>query len=171
VLARQSEFAAARQLLGPLMTSAYPQNIRDAARSLMQHIVGIESVRTGRTPTKSSATAVDTATTASRPGAADWRPVFRRLEAGEQRLEGMLEQIECSGGGSAVFHVRTADGSVRLTAPRMSDVDFITYRDDVTGAIACGPLGTPLRVYVSWRLAGGTSDARIAVAIEFPPKY
>jgi hypothetical protein len=45
VLARQSEFAAARQLLGPLMTNAYPQNIRDAARSLMQHIVGLESAR------------------------------------------------------------------------------------------------------------------------------
>ena len=45
VLARQSEFAAARRLLGPLMTSAYPQNVREAARSLMQHIVGLESAR------------------------------------------------------------------------------------------------------------------------------
>jgi hypothetical protein len=45
VFARQSEFAAAGQLLGPLMTNAYPQNIRDAARSLMQHIVGLESAR------------------------------------------------------------------------------------------------------------------------------
>jgi hypothetical protein len=94
--------------------------------------------------------------------------VFRRLEAGEQRLEGMLEQIECRG-ASAVFHVRAVDGLVRLTAPRMSEVDFITYRDDVSGAIACGPLATPLRVYVAWK-PGSTSDARVAVAIEFLPK-
>lgn len=93
---------------------------------------------------------------------------IRRLEAGEQRLEGMLEQIECRG-ASAVFHVRAVDGLVRLTAPRMSEVDFITYRDDVSGAIACGPLATPLRVYVAWK-PGSTSDARVAVAIEFLPK-
>ena len=96
--------------------------------------------------------------------------MFRRLEVGEQRLEGMLEQIE-GRGASAVFHVRAVDGLVRLTAPRSaSEVDFITYRDDVSGAIACRPLATPLRVYVAWK-PGSTSDARVAVAeIEFLPK-
>jgi hypothetical protein len=39
------EGATATPVLGPLMTNAFPQNIRDAARRLMQHIVGLESAR------------------------------------------------------------------------------------------------------------------------------
>ena len=168
VLVRRSEFSAARQILGPLLTPAYPENIRNSARRLMQEIVRIESARRTTPAPSSSAPAAGSAATTSEPGSRGLQPVFRRLEAGEQRLEGMLEQIECRG-ASAVFHVRAVDGLVRLTAPRMSEVDFITYRDDVSGAIACGPLATPLRVYVAWK-PGSTSDARVAVAIEFLPK-
>lgn len=168
VLVRRSEFSAARQILGPLLTPAYPENIRNSARRLMQEIVRIESARRTTPAPSSSAPAAGSAATTSEPGSRGLQPVFRRLEAGEQRLEGMLEQIECRG-ASAVLHVRAVDGLVRLTAPRMSEVDFITYRDDVSGAIACGPLATPLRVYVAWK-PGSTSDARVAVAIEFLPK-
>jgi len=104
---------------------------------------------------------------ATRPTPSGFRPIYRRLEAGEQRLEGVLERIDCLPGGAAIFHLRTADGPTRVAAPQMSKVDFITYREDVTGTINCGALPTPLPVYVSWRPAGGQADTKIAVAIEF----
>jgi tetratricopeptide (TPR) repeat protein len=167
VLARQSEFAAARNVLGPLMTSSYPENIREAARTLMQHIVRMESAHRSTTSNGSPASASSAGESAGR-GAGEWTPVFRRLEPGEQRLEGLLENIECSTEGSVVFQVRTAEGAVRLTAARFGDVEFITYRDDVTGTIKCGPLGTAVPVYASWRI--GASDTKVAVAIEFLPK-
>jgi hypothetical protein len=50
----------------------------------------------------------------------------------------------------------------------MADVDFMSYRDDLTGAVACGAIRDPMHVFVTWR-AGTTADEKVAVAIEFLP--
>ena len=68
-----------------------------------------------------------------------------------------------------MFHVRTTDGPMRFSAPRMDAVDYITYREDLKGNVGCGPLAAPARVYVTWR-PGSDPDVRIAVAIEFLPR-
>lgn len=96
------------------------------------------------------------------------QPIFRDLGAGERRLEGLLDRIECAR-TEAVFHVRTTEGPVRLTAARMDAVEFITYRDDLKGRVGCGPLPEPARVYVAWRQRAD-SAARVAVAVEFLPR-
>ena len=95
--------------------------------------------------------------------------MFRQLLVGEQRLEGTLERIDCSAAG-AVFHLRTTTGTTTVMAPKLDDVDFITYRSDLTGQIECGPAKQAMPVYVTWRPAIDGSGARIAVAIEFVPK-
>jgi hypothetical protein len=95
--------------------------------------------------------------------------VFRDLAAGEQRLEGMLERISCPDKAAVTFHVRTITGEETLQAPKFEAVDFITYRDDLSGSINCGPLKAPMRVYVTWRQGAGP-DVRTVVAIEFLPK-
>ena len=43
ILARRDEFAAARTVIGPLMTGLYPPGVRDSARSLMGYIVNAEN--------------------------------------------------------------------------------------------------------------------------------
>ena len=45
ILARRGEFAAARTVIGPLMTGMYPPGVRDSARSLMTYIVNAENRR------------------------------------------------------------------------------------------------------------------------------
>jgi hypothetical protein len=63
---------------------------------------------------------------------------------------------------------------LRLSVPRMETVEFISYRDDLTGAVPCGARKPPDPVYVTWRPgpagpAGRTPDGE-AVAVEFVPK-
>ena len=67
------------------------------------------------------------------------------------------------------FQVRGTDSSVRLKAPGLTGIDFITYRDDLGGSISCGAFKEPARVYVTSR-AGTTAAERVVVAIEFLPK-
>ena len=45
ILARQAEFAAARAVLGPLLSPVYPKDVRESARHLMARIVEVESSR------------------------------------------------------------------------------------------------------------------------------
>jgi hypothetical protein len=111
-------------------------------------------------------TGIDPSSGHTQPTAA---PLLRKLEAGEQRTEGVLERIECGNKESATFHVTGPDGFSEFWAARMADVDFITYRDDLQGTVNCGRLKEPARVYVTWR-SGDTAEAeKIAVAIEFLP--
>jgi hypothetical protein len=173
------------------MTTAYPARIREPARNLMGHIVQAEQAynarfggATGR-PAASPSTApapagapAAPATPAAAPSSTSaappagrgggFMPIFRKLEAGESRLEGVLERIECVQTG-AVLHVRTADGIVRVRAGRMQNVEFTTFREDLKGSVRCGPVKEQPRVYVTWK-AGAEAGSKVAVAVELLPK-
>ncbi len=69
-----------------------------------------------------------------------------------------------------MFHLKTHEEPTGLTASRMSEVDFISYRPELTGSVDCSPLKEPMAVYVTWRQASDASGARVVVAIEFLPK-
>ena len=168
ILARLSEFAAARNVLAPLMSPAYPPEVRDPAWTLMGYLVDAERASAAGSAAPNTASAPSAADNDSTLAAGNIRPLFRKQEAGEQRLEGVLERIECKN-TSAVFHVRSVEGLALVTAGRMLDVDFITYRDDLKGAIACGALKEAMRVYVTWR-PGTDTATKVAVAIEFLPQ-
>ena len=100
--------------------------------------------------------------------------LLRHLKEGEQRAFGSLEQIEC--GARGVFLVvRNGDRVLRLSVPRMDAIEFISYRDDLTGEVGCGARKPPEPVYVTYRPvpeARGTAAAADgqAVAVEFVPK-
>jgi hypothetical protein len=179
VLTRRAQFAEARAVLGPLMSTVYPSAIRDSARRLMGLIVDLESNSRspGTAPPAMLATVPSTAPTGEekeprRPAYPQGRfkPDFRQLQPGEQRLEGTLERVECLADGAAAFHVRTTEGPRRLRAKRMSEVAFIAYRGDLTGEINCGALKEPMPVYVTERAQTSPNDAGVVVAIEFLPK-
>ncbi len=169
VLAHLSDFAAARSVVGPLIAGVYGPQVREPARSLMAYIVRMElqSQNAGATGPGVSVPDTDGKTSSSADGS---RPLFRELEAGEQRIEGLLERIACAAGGEVVFHIRTAGGPVRAAAAGMGAVDFVTYRDDLPMSVSCGPLKAPVPVYLTWRAGTGKPDGKVAVAIEFLPK-
>ena len=83
--------------------------------------------------------------------------VFRQLQAGEQRIQGAFERIDCPRTGPALF-VR-ADGRLwRFTASALDAVAFIVYVPGARGAIGCGPRPAQERVYLTYRPARAPSE-------------
>jgi hypothetical protein len=144
------DFTRARAVIGPLMTSIYPEEVRSAARRLMGALVGIQQ-EVERAPTRGTRSVA-----------------YRALKPGEQRLEGTLERIDCTVGKPAVFHVRTPLDIVELEG-QMAEVEFIAFRDDLTGGVMCGPR-VPMRVYATWRNGESSRHEKVVVAVEFLPK-
>jgi hypothetical protein len=170
-LARRSSYPSAIALVRSLTGAGYPPNVREAAQRALQSLEQAQSAAAA-----AAAADRDTAAPASsdretdgaaQPGAV--QHVFRRLEQGEQRFEGTLQNIECSG-RAVVFHVTTSDGPMVARAPTMAQVEFITYREDLSGKIGCGTLKQPIQVYLTWRPSPDGKTERLAVAVEFLPK-
>jgi hypothetical protein len=185
LFANARDFTRARAVIGPLMTPVYPENVRTAARRLMAGLVDVQQQleRSASGRTTEAATSLPNATGASRSvavpdadadtprtstGASKLRPAFRPLQPGEQRLDGILERIDCPAGKAAVFHVRTATESIDLEAP-MAEVQFVTFRDDLTGGVTCGPR-VAMRVYATWRDGTSSRHEKVVVAVEFLPR-
>jgi hypothetical protein len=181
--ARRGSYAEARRLLGPMMTALHRPEVREQARQLMASIAEYELSMTRRASeapsngTASSGAPSDAAASkdagnAPQPRGGHFVPIFRKPGAGEQQSTGMLERIECSR-NLVVLHVRVDGRTARFTAARLEDIEFITYRDDLSGAISCAVRTPADRVLVTWRpveasAATGTSDGTV-VAVEFPP--
>ena len=90
---------------------------------------------------------------------------------GETRVQGTFSAVECRP-GSIVLQVDTDAGPVRLAVKSLEDVDFLTYRQDSPGSIACGAQRPAYRVLATFRndapVAGANTPNR-AVAIELLP--
>jgi hypothetical protein len=184
LFARRAEYEKARFVLGPLMTPRNPPAVRDAARGLMGRIADLELRRqpasradvgpslppppSGTGPSTTSGGDPTVTSTSTLPSSGGTQPVFRTLKAGEQRFEATLERVECVSGKGITFHLKERGAPVTVGAAAFTDVDLITYRRDLTGSLGCGPLETPMAVYVTWRPGPG-AGTRIAVAIEFLP--
>jgi hypothetical protein len=165
ILVRRTEFAAARSVLGSLVEGPYTPQFRDEAKALMGEIPQLEAAWASARRAK-AASIGDMPDVPAEPA---W-PVFRELRAGEGRFAAVLERIECMRGGAGVFHLNAGGVALAVTSPKMSDVEQITYRDDLKGTVACGSLKQPMAVLVTWRPAPDKSRAKIAVAIEYLPK-
>jgi hypothetical protein len=175
VLAELGEYPSARSALAPLLAPAYSPNIREAARSLMGYIVQREKIaatlaslgdRGGAAVAPPAPESIGNAGGNAGTSAGGYRPIFRTIEKGEERFEGALERIECAKTG-VTLQVRTGDGLVPVTSPDMQTVEFITYRDDLSGRVGCGPVKGAPKVYVTWRADGA---GKRAVAVEFLPQ-
>jgi tetratricopeptide (TPR) repeat protein len=180
LLGRRGEFAEARAQLAPLMGGIYPAGVRDSARSLMAYLVDAEKRR--REGVRDDVAAFLAASgnksvpvpgiDQPRPlddGRPRFRPEYRAVQQGETRSEGTLDRIECATGGKATFHLAEAAAPAALEG-RLTEVDFIAYRDDLSGGIACGPLTQPMHVYVTWRGGADPAAAKAVVAVEFLPR-
>jgi hypothetical protein len=157
ILVRRKEFTRARSVLGSLLAAGSPL-VRENARRMMDTIVDYEAGRSS--PPSSVIEKVMPPTV---------RPAYRQTKPGEQRLEAVFEKSECVAGKGNTFYFKAGDQVLTATATKFDDVEFITFRDDLTGRITCGPVKEPMRVYLTWK-PGQIAGTKIAVAIEFLPK-
>jgi Peptidase MA superfamily len=175
------DYRSAREILAPMMSGRYPQPVRDHARVLMGQAVTFEQREREHAARSSEAPAAAAAGT-NPPGGAPAdamddpgvRPIFRTIKAGEQRTEGILERITCAA-QAAMLEVRSDGTLLKFQIPRFDQVDFISYRRSLTGAVACGMRTPPDHVYVTWRdedvaAAGASGVKGRAVAVEFLPR-
>ena len=173
------DYHAAREILAPMMSGRYPERVRNQARMLMGQAVTFEQRErdSAQRRAEPAAAAAPESNGASPPSApADdpaMQPVYRTVEAGEQRTEGVLERITCEARG-ATLEVRSDGALLKFAVARLDQVDFISYRRSLRGAVACGARTPPDHVYVTWREPEGAAPARDvkgrAVAVEFLPK-
>jgi hypothetical protein len=164
----RGEYASARELLAPLMSSWFPQQTRDYARSVMARAVTAEQARTRAAP--AHAPGGGPSANLARPAPGLVVPLLRELQPGEQRIEASFERVECPREG-LILHVRIADRSARYTAESFDAVDFLSYRGSPEAPIQCGPRVPPDKVYLTWRPSTGPSALDgIAVAVELLPR-
>ncbi len=95
------------------------------------------------------------------------KPIYRELKQGEERVEGLLQRVECPYGRPVTFVVKLKDRVAKYQASRLDAVEYIAYTPDFKGPMSCGGRGAGDRVYLTWKTVG--TAARV-VAIEFLPR-
>jgi predicted nucleic acid-binding protein len=165
ILMRRGDYVAARQLLTPLTAPRYSPQVRDNAAAVVEQVTRLEreaaAYRAGLEGQRDTQAA----------GAEKSRlvPLYRRVEPGERRVQGLLERIDCTATG-IVLQVNVEGTIERFAAPTMNGVTFISHREDLRGGLECAVRTPPDRVYVTWREDDPPAGARRVVAVEFLPK-
>ena len=96
------------------------------------------------------------------------KPDYRKLQKGEEAVEGLLQRVECPYGRAVVFTMRAGKNVERFESPQLADVDYIAHTPTFKGPMTCGGRGKGDLVRLTWKKAGNT---RRVVALEFlPPK-
>jgi hypothetical protein len=160
-LALAGQFEAARMVLGGVMARPSLPDARKIAIAAMEDIVAAEA------EVKRAAAPADPLPPERPdiPPTTEIQVTYRTVQTGEQRVEGVLERIDCAA-KRIVFVVRLPDRVARFQATSLDGVEFITYRTDLQGSVSCGARKPPDRVYVTWR--PGDLDGT-PVAVEFLP--
>ena len=79
------------------------------------------------------------------------KPIYRELKPGEERVEGLLQRVECPSGRPVTFVVKLKDRAAKYQAPRLDAVEYIAYTPDFKGPMSCGGRGQGDRVYLTWK--------------------
>jgi FimV-like protein len=160
-LVRLDDLDGARTVLGQVMARAADATIRERARALLAQSTRLQRRR-------------DTLTAAGLTPTVGPRPTitaaFRPVGPDEQRVYGVFQEVDCGPDG-VMLVVRTATDLLRARADRLSDVEFIAYRELAATGVGCGEVTPPVEVYLTWRRTPdpqGRSDGA-AVAIEMLP--
>ena len=95
------------------------------------------------------------------------KPVYRKLQRGEERVEGLLQRVECPRGRAVTFVVKLPDRVAKYQAPRLDAVEYIAYTPDFKGPMQCGGRMGGDPVYLTWKTVG---TAPTVVAVEFLPR-
>jgi tetratricopeptide (TPR) repeat protein len=196
VLMNQGEFDASLALLKQLETSASQPAVREQARSF-QDVVGQRRQRLAEIAARNAEVEQRRAELAGRrilappiadapvaPGAGDAAGVpptspdsaprrvlaLREVSTGEERVRARFEAVECTNAGLRL-RFRSGTDTVRFSAPRLDQIDFVSYRDDTAQAVKCGVLPAPLEALVTFRptASGQTGLRGEVIAVELIP--
>ena len=180
VFMRQREFARAQALLGPVAAASPTPEFKAAARELLGQLAGMKNAELALERARQSIPTGPSPGAGTPPGDAPSGPprttfIYRKTGEHERRVEGILSAIQCAR-GAIVVAIRDGAATRRFFAPALDQIDFITYRDDLSGSVSCGPQAGAMRVYLTSRapapgepaLPAGT-EGRV-VAIEYLPK-
>ena len=175
LLVRRKDFGKARSLLGTLLATGTP-DVRSEARAMLGRVAEYENALASGgaqtmisiLPSRAGAPSVPPSPFSS-TSVPPSSPLYRVVKPGEQRLEAIFEKSECVVGKGITFFFKAGDQTVTATAQKFDDVEFITYRTDLTGSISCGPAKEPMKVFLTWK-PGASEGSKVAVAIEFLPK-
>jgi hypothetical protein len=162
-LARAGSFEAARMVLGPVVAHPSLPESRGLAIAAINDIVAAETAATRMDPTELPPP--ERQDSDASPPPSREQTVYRTVGAGEQRVEGLLERMDCSA-KRIEFVVKLPDRVARFQAASLGAIEFISYRTDLQGSVACGPRKPADHVYVTLR--PGNLDGTV-VAIEFLP--
>jgi tetratricopeptide (TPR) repeat protein len=175
VLAQMDAYPEAAKVLRSLIATTPRPEVRASATDVLKQIEDYQRMRAA-SAARAAAAGNPPAAAGGKPPAMPSEPAgggfvasFRKIGPGEERVEGELERIECAANGVA-FVLKVPEGTARLNASTLEKIEFITYRDDLTGSIGCGTLlGGPMKVYVTQALSADRKTSRV-VAVEFLPK-
>ena len=171
-LARQGEYEKATALLGPLIATGRTADMRATARRVLGDLADRRAaLATGAAAPPMTSPSPDTTTPEAvrRDGMRSSGLLLRVVQAGEQRVLGTLDAIDCAR-GAVVLRVTSNGRVLALRATQFADVDFISYRSTAPGAVTCGPQKSRDRVYATYRPEAATGGIDgLAVAIELLP--
>ena len=81
------------------------------------------------------------------------KPIYRELKPGEERVQGLLQRVECPPGRPIIFTVKLKERVARYSAPRLDAVDYIAHTPDFRG-----PMGPALEVRSKKRSRSGVTS-------------
>jgi tetratricopeptide (TPR) repeat protein len=173
-------YPEARSLLGRLLARSSQPQVKSAAREQLAYVATLErdTRRQDEAPDPASSREGAAAATGSPESTSGIPhgtiPLFRQLQSGEEQAFGTFEALECDRAGAALV-ISTEGVTRRFLVRALNSVEFLTYREDVSGSVTCGAQSARLPVLVTWKpLTAGTAPARRldgeAVAVEIVPK-
>src|SRR3990170_8938034 len=89
------------------------------------------------------------------------KPVYREMQPGEQRVEGLLLRVDCPRGRPIIFAVKVKDRVTMYQAPRLEAVEYIAHTPDFKGGMTCGGRMPGDPVFLTWKPVG-TSQRAVA---------
>lgn len=161
MLANRGAFADARTILTPLSVNASRDEIRSSSRSLLDRIEKYEKRLANEGAGAGAPNQLASGPTMT-------VPAFRAVQPGEQQVFGLLQAIECPRG--LIRLVVEAEGALtRVHSTAFDRIDFISYRNDLTGSISCGARTAEHAVLVTYRPGAHDGSVGEVVAVEFVP--
>jgi hypothetical protein len=162
---RRRDYPAARAALGPFLSSIAAPEVRESARRLMTYVLDAEQ--------RENAWKAAGAEQHQRVHGLDEPPprsipVYRELRNGEQRVAGELHRIECTP-KVTTLHVTVDGRPLRFIGGRMDTIEFVTYRNDQTGEVACARRVPPDSVLVTFATTQVKGSSGFPIAVEFLP--
>jgi tetratricopeptide (TPR) repeat protein len=166
---RKQDFNTARQVLQPMLREGADETIRQSGITLLNSMNKIEEqLQRLRAATKSQEEQQNGDSMSSKEPSLEM--FLRKPQKGEQRVQGILDRVDCTP-GTILFFVEATGHRLTLHASRLERVRFVTYTEGVGREMTCGQRQPPNSVIVTYLPAKDPrmrSDGEM-VAVEFVP--